>query len=59
MRLVFLILTPLSAPIAQLKILGRIAALLTNENLRRKLQRAKTDEALLETLRTADTLLAA
>jgi len=58
-RLVFLILTPLSAPIAQLKILGRIAALLTNENLRRKLQRAKTDEALLETLRTADTLLAA
>jgi CBS domain containing-hemolysin-like protein/mannitol/fructose-specific phosphotransferase system IIA component (Ntr-type) len=57
-RLVFLILTPVSAPIIQLKILSRIAALLTNENLRRKLLRAKTGEALLETLRTADTLLA-
>ncbi|MFA6002746.1 MAG: CNNM domain-containing protein [Elusimicrobiota bacterium] len=58
-RLVFLILTPAGAPIAQLKILSRIAALLTNENLRRKLMRAKSGEALLETLRTADTLLAA
>jgi len=58
-RLFFLILTPVSAPIVQLRILGRIAALLTNENLRRKLLRAKTGEALLETLRTADTLLAA
>ena len=57
-RLVFLILTPASAPVVQLKILGRIAALLTNENLRRKLNRAKTAEALLEILRTADTLLA-
>ena len=57
-RLVFLILTPVSTPIVQLKILSRIAALLTNENLRRKLLRAKTAEALLETLRTADTLLA-
>ncbi|MBI5239645.1 MAG: DUF21 domain-containing protein [Elusimicrobia bacterium] len=57
-RLVFLILTPVSTPIVQLKILSRIAALLTNENLRRKLLRAKTGEALLETLRTADTLLA-
>jgi CBS domain containing-hemolysin-like protein/mannitol/fructose-specific phosphotransferase system IIA component (Ntr-type) len=57
-RLVFLILTPLEAPVAQLKILQRIASLVTNENLRRKLWRAKTDESLLETLRTADTLLA-
>ena len=58
-RLVFLILTPASTPMVQLKILSRIAALLTNENLRRKLNRAKTAEALLEILRTADTLLAA
>ena len=58
-RLVFLILTPAAAPIAQLKILSRIAALLTNENLRRKLLRAKSAESLLDTLRTADTLLAA
>lgn len=57
-RLVFLILTPLESPMTQLKILQRIASLVTNENLRRKLWRAKTDEGLLETLRTADTLLA-
>jgi mannitol/fructose-specific phosphotransferase system IIA component (Ntr-type) len=57
-RLVFLILTPAEAPVIQLKILQRIASLVTNENLRRKLWRAKTDEALLEILRTADTLLA-
>ncbi len=57
-RLVFLILTPAETPVVQLKILQRIASLVTNENLRRKLWRAKTDESLLETLRTADTLLA-
>jgi CBS domain containing-hemolysin-like protein/mannitol/fructose-specific phosphotransferase system IIA component (Ntr-type) len=57
-RLVFLILTPVETPVIQLKILQRIASLVTNENLRRKLWRAKTDEALLEILRTADTLLA-
>lgn len=58
-RLVFLILTPASSPILQLKILQRIAALVTNENLRRKVLRAKNPEALLEILRTADTMLAA
>lgn len=57
-RLVFLILTPVESPVTQLKILQRIASLVTNENLRRKLLRAKTDESLLEILRTADTLLA-
>lgn len=57
-RLVFLVLTPVEAPVVQLKILQRIASLVTNENLRRKLWRAKTDESLLVTLRTADTLLA-
>jgi CBS domain containing-hemolysin-like protein/mannitol/fructose-specific phosphotransferase system IIA component (Ntr-type) len=57
-RLVFLILTPAETPVVQLKILQRIASLVINENLRRKLWRAKTDEGLLETLRTADTLLA-
>lgn len=58
-RLVFLILTPAGTPVIQLKVLGRIAALVTNENLRRKLLRAKTAESLLEILRTADTMLAA
>jgi CBS domain containing-hemolysin-like protein/mannitol/fructose-specific phosphotransferase system IIA component (Ntr-type) len=57
-RLVFLILTPLEAPVTQLKILQRIAALVGNENLRRKLLAAGDDEALLDILRTADTLLA-
>jgi CBS domain containing-hemolysin-like protein len=57
-RLVFLILSPAEAPVVQLKILQRIASLVGNENLRRKLWRAKTDDALLEILRTADTLLA-
>jgi CBS domain containing-hemolysin-like protein/mannitol/fructose-specific phosphotransferase system IIA component (Ntr-type) len=58
-RLVFLILTPAETPVAQLKILQRIASLVTNETLRRRLWRVRTDESLLELLRTADTLLAA
>ena len=57
-RLVFLILTPAETPVAQLKILQRIASLVTNETLRRRLWRARTDETFLELLRTADTLLA-
>lgn len=58
LRLVFLILTPLETPTMQLKVLQRIASLVTNETLRRKILRAKTDESLLTLLRTADTLLA-
>ena len=58
LRLVFLILTPLDTPTMQLKVLQRIASLITNETLRRKLLRAKTDDSLLMILRTADTLLA-
>jgi CBS domain containing-hemolysin-like protein len=57
-RLLFLILTPAGTPVAQLRILGRIAALMSNETFRRKLMRAKTPESMLELLRTADTLLA-
>lgn len=57
-RLVFLILTPASTPVIQLKVLGRIASFVTNENLRRKILRAKTAEALTDLLRTADTMLA-
>mgnify|MGYP001611444342 CR=1 FL=1 len=58
LRLVFLLLTPLETPVVQLKVLQRIASLLTNETLRRKLLRAKTDTAFLELLRTGDTMLA-
>lgn len=57
-RLVFLLLTPAESPSTQLKVLQRIASLVTHDTLRRKLLRAKTDETLLELLRTADTLLA-
>jgi len=57
-RLVFLILTPAATPVIQLKVLGRIASFVTNENLRRKILRAKTAEALTDLLRTADTMLA-
>ena len=57
-RLVFLILTPANVPVAQLRILSRIAALASNETVRRRLMRAKTGEALLEAIKTADTLLA-
>ena len=57
-RLVFLILTPSNVPVAQLRILSRIAALASNETVRRRLMRAKTADALLEVIRTADTLLA-
>ena len=57
-RLLFLILTPAATPVAQLRILGRIAALMSNETFRRKLMRAKTPESMLELLKTADTLLA-
>ena len=57
-RLVFLILTPAATPVIQLKILGRIASLVTNENLRRKILRAKTADAMTELLRTGDTMLA-
>lgn len=57
-RLVFLILTPTASPVAQLKILARIASLVSNENLRRRMLRAKTEEHLIDILRTADTVLA-
>src|SRR3989338_56631 len=58
-RLVFLILTPAAVTVMQLRVLGRIASLISNENLRRRLLRAKTADSMYEILRTADTLLAA
>lgn len=55
-RLVFLILTPASAPVLQLKILARVASLVSNETLRRRMLRAKSAEHLIETIKTADTV---
>lgn len=57
-RLVFLVLTPAGSPVAQLRILARIAALASNESIRRRMLRAKGADSLLELIRTADTLLA-
>ncbi|MDE2491914.1 MAG: DUF21 domain-containing protein [Elusimicrobia bacterium] len=57
-RLVFVVLTPVETPVVQLRILQRIASIVGNENLRRRLLRAKSDAGLLDLLRTADTLLA-
>lgn len=58
-RLVFLVLSPSAVPLAQLRILGRIASLLSNDNLRRRLLRAQSARRLLDVLGTADTLVAA
>ncbi len=57
-RLVFLVLSPSGYPVVQLKLLSRIAALAMNENLRKRLLTARTPDAVIEILRTADTLLA-
>ncbi len=57
-RLVFLVLSPAGYPVVQLKLLSRIAALAMNENLRKRLLTARTPDAVIEILRTADTLLA-
>ncbi len=57
-RLAFLILTPTSIPVFQLKILSRLATLVFNEGLRKTLFAAKTSEALFEALSAADTLTA-
>ena len=57
-RLVFLVLTPVGVPVLQLRILARIAAIASNESIRRKMLRTRSAESLLDLLRTADTLLA-
>lgn len=57
-RLVFLILTPASAPLEQLRILGRIATLVNNETLRKGLLRAKTAAQFLDIVRTSEALVA-
>jgi mannitol/fructose-specific phosphotransferase system IIA component (Ntr-type) len=56
-RLVFLILTPSSQPLEQLRILSRIAALMNNDTLRRQLTKAKSAQQLLEIIRTSETLI--
>ncbi|MBI3298352.1 MAG: DUF21 domain-containing protein [Elusimicrobia bacterium] len=57
-RLIFLILAPTGSAVVQLRILARIASLASNESIRRRMLRAKTTDAMLELIRTADTILA-
>ncbi|MBV9080707.1 MAG: DUF21 domain-containing protein [Elusimicrobia bacterium] len=57
-RLVFLILTPAAAPLEQLRILGRVAALVNNQTLLRRLMRAKNVAQFLDIIRTTEALVA-
>ena len=57
-RLAFLILTPASIPMFQLRILSRLAGFAFNEGLRKTLLAAKTSEKLFDALCAADTLTA-
>ncbi len=57
-RLIFLILTPLSSPLEQLRVLSRLATLVRNETLLKQLFRAKTPASFLETIRTSESIVA-
>lgn len=57
-KLVFLILTPASAPLEQLRVLSRVATLVNNETLLRRLQRAKSPQQFLDIIRTSEALVA-
>jgi len=57
-RLVFLILTPAAAPLEQLRILSRVATLVNNDTLRRRLFRARTAAQFLDLVRTSEPLVA-
>ncbi len=56
-RLVFLILTPVSTPLEQLRILSRIVALARNATLHKQWMRAATPKTFLEATRTSESLL--
>jgi len=57
-RLAFLIVTPASAPLEQLRILGRVATLINSQSLRRGLMRAKTPAQFLDIVRSSEALVA-
>jgi len=57
-RLVFLILTPAAAPLEQLRVLSRVATLINNETLRRRLFRAKSASQFLDIVRTSEAIVA-
>lgn len=58
-KLIFLILTPLREPTAQLRMLSRIAALVSNRALHRRLLKARTNAELSEIFRVFDQTLPA
>jgi len=53
-RLIFLILTPLREPIAQLQVLSKLASLMSNRSLKRRLLRARAQAQVAEILRVFD-----
>lgn len=56
-RLVFLILTPASTPLDQLRILSRVATLIQNTTLRNQILRAKTPAQFLDTIGTSESIV--
>lgn len=56
--LVFLILTPTSAPLEQLRILSRVAMLINNETVRKQIFKAKSATELVDVIRTSEALIA-
>jgi CBS domain containing-hemolysin-like protein/mannitol/fructose-specific phosphotransferase system IIA component (Ntr-type) len=56
-RLLFMLLTPASAPMFQLRLLSRVATLMSNAALRKQLFKVKTASAFVDTLRTSESLL--
>ncbi len=55
--LVFLILTPASAPLEQLRILSRVAMLANNETVRKQIFKAKSAAELVDVIRTSEALI--
>lgn len=53
-KLLFMILTPAREPLAQLRLLSKIATLVSNKSLLRRLKKARTSNELAEILRTFD-----
>ena len=53
-KLIFFIITPISAPIIQLRVLAKIAKAAESSIFRQKLIEAKTGDAILKVIRSAD-----
>ncbi|MCG3205079.1 MAG: hypothetical protein KCHDKBKB_01796 [Elusimicrobia bacterium] len=56
-KLIFLILTPMSSPIDQLRILARIAMLMRNPTLLKQIMKAKTPAQFLDVIGTSESIV--